>query len=229
MGRLDGQMMGESRDGRAEHLRVVICDDSRLNRDCLGLALGLHGVMSDVAWDLRSLLNCLNGRVPDVLLVNIATPDSATLLQMGLDLGPDVRVIVTGLSADRESEVVSCAESGVHGLHLRTEPLEDLMTVLRGEARCSTQISAILMRRVYALARQPTPESMALLLTDREIEVLNMIEEGLSNKQIASRLIVSISTVKNHAQSLFRKLGVSSRMEAVAVSRAMRSVGAGSA
>lgn len=228
MSRFDDQMVGESR-GLTRHLQAVICDDSRLNRDCLALALGSHGILAEIAWDLPSLLSCLNRSVPDVLVLNIATPDSATLLQIGLDFGEEVRVIIIGLSADRESEIVSCAEAGCHGLHLRTEPLEDLMTVIRGEARCSARISAILLRRIYALVRQPNPGSMALSLTDRENQVLHMLEEGLSNQQIASRLVVSISTVKNHAQSVFRKLGVSSRMEAVTVCRAMRSAGVGSA
>lgn len=220
--------------GASDALRVVICDDAALNRECLAVALGVHGIIADGAADLPSLLRRLEHGVPDVLLLNIATPDSATLLQVGLDVGPDVRVIVIGLSEDRESDIVSCAEAGVAGLHLRTESFDELLTLIRDttthdRSACSPAISAILMRRVYALAGQQNTESKDPGLTEREHQILQLLTAGLSNQQIASRLSVTIHTVKNHVHNLFGKLGVGSRAEAVAVYRAMRysSLGSG--
>lgn len=207
-------------------LRVVICDDSTLNRECLALALRANGIGSDGAWDLPSLFGRLETGLPDVFLLDIDTPDSATLLQVMLDFGPDVNVIVTGLSEDRESDIVSCAEAGVSGLHLRSESLDELIAMIRNpagdDAVCSQKASAILLRRVYSLVGQANPESSDPGLTDRETEILGLLEMGLSNQQIASRLTVSIHTVKNHAHSMFGKLGVGSRTEAVAAYQAMR-------
>lgn len=209
-------------------LRVVICDDAVLNRECLGLALRARGFDVDGVGNLPGLFDRLERGVPDVILLNIATPDSATMLHVALDVGPDVRVIVTGLSVDAESDIVSCAEAGVAGLHLRTESLEDLLSLIRNtdrdEAACSSEVSAVLVRHVYSIVgqRQPNPEGKEPVLTERENQIMRLLEEGLSNQQIASRLSVTIHTVKNHAHSLFSKLGVSSRAEAVAAYRAMR-------
>lgn len=226
--------MSQSGDTATAGLRVVICDDSPLNRECLALALRSHGIVADCVWDLPSLFSQLDAGVPDVFLLNIGTPDSATLLQVALDIDQGVRVIVTGLSADRESEIVSCAEAGVAGLHLRTESLDELLDLIRHTAKddqalCSPRISAILLRQVYALLGRHNPESKNLPLTERENQILRLLDEGLSNQQIGSRLGVSIHTVKNHLHSIFGKLGVSSRTEAVAVHRAMRYSDAGSA
>jgi len=213
--------------GRPEtRLRVVICEDGTLYRECLTIALQTHGIDAAGAWDLPSLFSRLESGEPDVFLLNIGTPDSATLLQVILDIGTDVRVIVTGLSEDRESEIVLCAEAGVAGLHLQTESLEELVAMIRNpthdEALCSQKVSAILIRRVYSLVGQQNPESPDPMLTERENQIIRLLEAGLSNQQIASRLNVSIHTVKNHAHSMFGKLGVGSRTEAVAAYRAIR-------
>ncbi|MCH9720505.1 MAG: response regulator transcription factor, partial [Actinomycetia bacterium] len=137
------------------------------------------------------------------------------------------KVVVFGLSVDREPEIVACAEAGVAGLHLRSESFDHLLKLVAnagtGGARCSSEVSAILLRRVYSLAHQPpTPDSKADLLTARELEILELIELGLTNQQIASRLSVALHTVKNHVHNLLGKLGVANRAEAVAVSRALR-------
>lgn len=209
-------------------LQVVICDDAALHRECLALALNSHGIETECAGDLPSLFVLLDHCAPNVILLDISMPDSGTLLQVGIDLGPGVRVIVTGLSEERESDIVSCAEAGADGLHLRTETLDELLTLIvnpgREEALCSEKVSAILLRRVYSMVgqRNPNPESKEPALTDRETQIMRLLEEGLSNQQIASRLHVTVHTVKNHARSLFSKLGVSSRAEAVATYRAMR-------
>jgi DNA-binding NarL/FixJ family response regulator len=163
---------------------------------------------------------------PQVILLNIETGDSGTLLQVSLDMDPDAKVIVFGLSADREPEIVACAEAGVAGLHLRSESFAQLLALVAnasaGGAQCSAEVSAILLRRVYSLAHQPAPDSKADLLTAREIEILELIELGLTNQQIASRLSLALHTVKNHVHNMLGKLGVATRAEAASVSRALR-------
>ena len=199
--------------------RVVIVDDVRVNRESLAGQLGVHGLDAHEAWDLPSLLHLIHTDPPDVILLNIGTADSATLLQVGMDVGPATRVVVFGLSADREAEIIAAAEAGVSGLHLKSESIDHLLTLLRhareGKAQCSPEVSAILMRRVYAFAAQPNPDSTTDSLTARELEILELLEQGLTNQQIASRLSVTVHTVKNHVHSLLTKLGVSSRADAV--------------
>jgi DNA-binding NarL/FixJ family response regulator len=205
---------------------VVIVDDGRLDRECLAANLSDRGVSAGVAWDLPSLLNEMDRAAPAVILLNIGTPDSNTLLQLGIDLNGGTRVIVYGLTTERESEIVSCAESGVAGLHLRTESFNHLVALIRsagdGQAQCSPEVSAILMRRVYAFAAQANPDASTDALTPREIEILELIGQGLTNQQIASRLSLTLHTVKNHVHNLLSKLGVASRSEAVSVFRASK-------
>jgi DNA-binding NarL/FixJ family response regulator len=225
-GRRASYREGVTQGDVAGAVRVLIIDDDRLNRECLAAQLALNGLDVDCAWDLPSLFSATDDGKPDIVLLNIRTDDSATLLQVSLDMDVDVRVVIFGLAADRDSEILTCAEAGVAGLHLRSESLEHLLTLLRdvggGQALCSPEVSAILLRRVYASAGQPDPEPKAGLLTAREAEILGLIDEGLTNQQIASRLTLTVNTVKNHVHNLLTKLGVGSRAEAAAVGRAGR-------
>lgn len=203
--------------------RIVIVDDGRLNRECLAAQLRAHQVEAGEAWDLPSLFNQVDAGTPDVILLNVATADSAMLLQVSGDIDPNTKVVVYGLSMDRESDIVAAAGAGVAGLHLRSESFADLLDMVRsagnGQALCSPEVSAILMKRVYAFAAQTNPDSSTGSLTARENEILELLDQGLSNQQIATRLSVTLHTVKNHVHSVLTKLGVSSRSEAVTVFR----------
>lgn len=207
--------------------RVIVVDDDRLTRECLAAQLGRQGVQAAEAWDLPSLLSKVDACPPDAILVNVGTPDSTTLIQVGMDLHGGTKVIVYGLSADRESEIVASAEAGVAGLHLRSESFDHLLALVRnadkGQSQCSADVSAILLRRVYAIAGQQKPDNTATeSLTARENEILGLLDQGLTNQQIASRLSLTVHTVKNHVHSLLGKLSVASRAEAVAVFRAAK-------
>ncbi|MCW1960264.1 MAG: response regulator transcription factor [Mycobacterium sp.] len=207
-------------------MAVVVVDDDRLARECLSAQLNANGVEASCAWDLPSLFSAIDHRNVDVILLNVSTPDSTTLLQVSLDIDAATKVVIFGLSTDRESEIIAAAESGVSGLHLRSESFEHLLELVRtagqGQAQCSSEVSGVLMRRVYAFATQTNPDSSTDSLTARENEILELLEQGLTNQQIASRLSVTLNTVKNHVHSLLKKLGVGSRAEAVRVYQAAR-------
>ena len=207
-------------------IRVLVIDDGRLSRECLAAKLESNGVVTDSAWNLSSLFAAVDAATPDVILLNITTTDSTTLLQISLDIDPNAMVVVYGLCTDRESEIVTCAEAGVAGLHLRSESFDHLLTLIAnaraGRAQCSAEVSTILLKRVYSLAEKPNMDTKADLLTAREIEILDLIDQGLTNQQIASRLSVALHTVKNHVHNMLTKLGVATRAEAVSVLRAAR-------
>jgi DNA-binding NarL/FixJ family response regulator len=210
---------------------VVILDDFVLARDCFAAMLSSHYRDVRCAWNLPTLFREYEDGVHKLILLNFGTAESANLLQVCVDLQPEPKVIVYGLSD--ESDVVSCAEAGAAGLHLRSESFEQLLTLMNevgnGRAHCSSDVSSILLGRVYKnVAGQFGLDPVTNSLTSRETEILRLIEEGLTNQQIASRLSVTVHTVKNHVHSLLAKLGVGSRAEASNVARAMRYAGSSS-
>jgi DNA-binding NarL/FixJ family response regulator len=203
---------------------VLIIDDSTLHRENLAATFALYGAAApSLAWDLPTLVAALEDTTPSIVLLNISTRGSALLLRAAMGIRPDVRVIVVGASEDDESEIVAYAEAGVAGYHTRTESLEDLLVLMRevaaGKSSCSPRVSAILLRRLSALASQRPPAANELVLTAREAQILRMLELGLSNQDIATQLCIAVHTVKNHVHSLLTKLGVSTRAEAAALSR----------
>lgn len=206
---------------------ILIIDDCTLYRENLAATIALHGTAAlSVAWDLPSLVKTLEDTTPSIVLLNIATRDGAMLLRAAMEISPNVRVIVLGVSEDDESEIIACAEEGVAAYHMRTDSLDDLLVLIRkvaaGESLCSPRVSAILLRRLSALASQRQPVAKELVLTAREAQILRMLELGLSNQDIAKRLCIAVHTVKNHVHSLLAKLGVSSRAEAAALARTIR-------
>jgi DNA-binding NarL/FixJ family response regulator len=207
--------------------KVLIIDDSKLYREYLACVLSSTGAASpSVAWDSSSLVTAFEGMTPRVVVLNTATRDSAMLLRQALIMNPGARVIVLGMSEDDECEIVACAEAGVAGYHMRTESLEDLILLIRkvaaGESLCSPGVSAILLRRLSALASQRQRTVEEPVLTAREIQILRMLELGLSNRDIAEQLCIAVHTVKNHVHSLLAKLGVCTRAQAAALSRTMQ-------
>jgi DNA-binding NarL/FixJ family response regulator len=210
--------------------RILVVDDCTLYRENLAAIFAANGTATPrVAWDLPSVVAALKGAAPSVVLLSVGTRDRLMLLQAALRISPDARVIVLGVSEDDESTIVACAEAGVTGYHLRSESLDDLLMLLRrvtrGESVCSPKVSAILLRRLSVLAAERKPGPEELVLTAREIQILRMLEMGLSNRDIADQLCIALHTVKNHVHNVLGKLGVSTRAQAVAVSRSFRQAG----
>ena len=207
-------------------VKILIVDDSTLNRETLAAIFTANGAATpSIAWDLTSLIAAFGHDTPGIILLNIATRDSAALLRVAAEISPNSRVIVLGVSGDDEAQIVACAEAGVCGYHLRTESLDDLLVLIgkvaSGESLFSPGVSAMLLRRLSALAARRQPVAKELVLTAREAQVLCMLEMGLSNRNIADHLGIAIHTVKNHVRSVLTKLGVSTRAEAAALARAV--------
>jgi DNA-binding NarL/FixJ family response regulator len=231
-GELSGCMPGRLQDSAERHdllrdARILIIDDCTLYRENLAATFAqLAKTAPSVAWDLPSLVAAFDETSPSIVLLNIATRDGAMLLRAATEINPNVRVVVLGVTEDDEPAIIACAEKGATGYHMRNESLDDLLALIRrvaaGESLCSPRVSAILLRRLSTLASQRQPGTKEQVLTAREIQILRMLEVGLSNRDIASRLCIAVHTVKNHVHSLLTKLGVSSRAEAAALARTIR-------
>ncbi len=200
---------------------MVVVDDGRPQRECLAAQLKAHGIESDEAWDLSSLLAVADSDRPTVVMIKSGLREASSLIKVSRRLARSSAVVVFDLSLEREAEVVSTAEAGVAGLLLNTESfdtmLETLRTVALGRTMCSKEVSAVLLRRVYSFSQNINPDATIDRLTSRELEILDLLTKGMTNQQIASRLSLTLQTVKNHVHRLLSKMEVGSRAEAVSV------------
>jgi two-component system nitrate/nitrite response regulator NarL len=205
---------------------VLLVDDTRLYLDALAGMLGSESHIGSVetASDSNAALHHLIVSSPDIVLVNTAMGNSAMILRMIADMAGQVPVVALGVS-EAEADVIAWAEAGVAGYLFKTESLANLIAIIqgiaRGEALCPPRITAALLRRVAALAAERRPEVGATRLTAREREILGLVDEGLSNKEIARRLSIEVRTVKNHVHNILEKLQVNRRGEAAARVRAV--------
>jgi DNA-binding NarL/FixJ family response regulator len=202
---------------------VLIVDDVCLYREGLAGLLARQDGISRVltAVDMRPAAGVVAAELPDLVLVNVALLGGG----VAFAVDPSPPTIAIGVT-ESEAEVVACAEAGLHGYLLRSEPMEHLLRLMRavaaGETLCSPRITALLMRRVATLASQRRPEPRVPALTQREDQVLGLLDMGLSNQEIAERLGIGVRTVKNHVHHILEKCGARRRGEAVAEYRRTR-------
>lgn len=159
---------------------------------------------------------------PDVALVALGPGAGLPLVRDLVDTVPATRVVMLGITDD-DPEVLLLAEAGAAGYVTTDASADDVVLVVesvtRGELPCSPRIAATLLQHVAALAREQRAPLALDTLTFREREIVELINEGLSNKEIAAELSISVTTVKNHVHSILEKLNVSRRAEAAAVLR----------
>ncbi|QZT62307.1 LuxR C-terminal-related transcriptional regulator [Mycolicibacterium austroafricanum] len=206
---------------------ILIVDDCALYREALAAVLRMNGVSPvGLAWDLASLIGALESTAPQIVLLNMTSRNLETLLRAAKSLGRGAPIVAIGAIEDDEPGILACAEVGVVAFHMRSDTLADLLLMisaaLEGRSSVPPQLSAVLLRRVSALAAQRKSTVSGPVLTTRESQILDMLELGQSNQDIAMQLSIAVHTVKNHVHSLLTKLGVSSRAEAAALSHALR-------
>lgn len=200
-------------------IRVLIVCHVRLYREGLERILGQSPSLEVVgtAKDGDTAIRQARQLGPDIVLLDVAVPDALSTLRDLASNSPDCKVIALGL-LEPSDDVLACAEAGVSGYVFRDDPLDDLLATLEsthcGRLRCSTRVAAMLLQHVSTLAAAHVPPRHNLRLTRRELQVVGLLREGLSNKQIAARLSIEVATVKNHVHSILEKLNVQSRAEA---------------
>jgi DNA-binding NarL/FixJ family response regulator len=161
----------------------------------------------------------------DVALISTRLPDEGALqlTRAITDLTPSTKVLALGLSEDRQ-RVLRYVEAGAAGYVLKDDSLDHLIETVRaaqdGKIFVSPEIAGALVERLADLAHLFSDVENSVLhdaaLTHREREVLALIGEGLTNQEIADRLVIEVGTVKNHVHNILDKLHVSSRGEAAA-------------
>ena len=205
-------------------IRVVIAGDVRLYREGIEQALRNHPSIQVVATASQhdETIAATRSLRPDIVLLDRSMNNSLALVRDVVACVPETGVILLTVP-DNAGEVVACAEAGVVGYVTRDGSIEDLVRAIeaaqRDELCCSPKVAGALLRRVSILASQNPEGNLIAALTPREAVVLEHIEKGLTNKEIANALGVEVATVKNHVHSLLEKLQVERRGEAAALFR----------
>lgn len=205
-------------------MRVLIVSRVRLYREGLGEILSRDGRLGEVATaaNCRRAMEELGRRSVDLVLLDVSTKGAREAARELAAARPPTRILALGI-AGRPGEVVACAELGLDGYVAREASLDELIATAQrtvaGELECSRRVAAALFERVGELAGAAPSELEAVALTPRQLEVIRLLEDGMTNKEIASRLILSEATVKNHVHSILAKLDARTRGEAAAKAR----------
>jgi DNA-binding NarL/FixJ family response regulator len=204
--------------------KVAIVHSNRLFREALVIALAAQDGIG-VTWD-ASCLNQIEARVaasmPDVFLIEASLSLGPCYEQFAYfsTLAPRCKRIMLGVSNTDEAVLACIEQGGASGWVLETATFDDVVMNIRavaaGEALCSPRITNLVFARMSALAHQARASwnNQPDRLTRREREITAAIEKGWSNKEIAVRLGIEVSTVKNHVHNILDKLQLDNRRSA---------------
>lgn len=201
-------------------MRVLVVTPIRLYRDGVADALRRLTDVEDVATAATGPAAVVEARRSecDVALLDMMLKDSTLTIEALLTTRPVLKVVALGVPEDGP-EVVACAEAGISGYVSREATLaevgEGLRGALRGEPPISGRVAAGLMRHIALQARARGAHDLPAHLTQRERQVLTLLEEGLTNRQIARALDLQLSTVKNHVHQVLAKYGVAGRGDVI--------------
>ncbi|HET9507965.1 MAG TPA: response regulator transcription factor [Gaiellaceae bacterium] len=203
--------------------RILLVDDHPLTRDALAalLAQGGFDVVGE-AGDGVEALELATRLQPDLVLLDLSMPnlDGLAALPQLRAAAPSCEVVVLTASGTEEN-LLTAIRRGAAGYLLKTEPPERIVAFLRGVANGEAALSGQVARRLLDQVRVGgrlgggVPDRIAQVLSARELEVLLLLDDHLSTDDIAKRLYISEHTVRSHVKRLLRKLGVSSRREAL--------------
>jgi two-component system nitrate/nitrite response regulator NarL len=159
---------------------------------------------------------------PHVALVDLDLGEGPAVVRALRETWPALSVVALAVR-ESDQDVVAWAEAGVSGLVSREATLAELLdavdAAVKDEVLCSPAVAAALLRRVASVSGE-RGYGTGHALTRREREIVRLVGDGLSNKEIASALHIELATVKNHVHNILEKLGVGHRTDAVVVARA---------
>jgi DNA-binding NarL/FixJ family response regulator len=196
-------------------ISLLIVDDHPVVRD------GLRGMFSadprfevlGEAGDGAEAIVAAERLRPDVILMDLRMPgtDGVTAIKELAKRGVEARILVL-TTYDTDHDVLPAIEAGATGYLLKDAPREELFRAVEAAARGQAVLSPTVATRLMGQMRQPAPES----LSQREVQVLELIAQGSTNREAAKQLFISEATVKTHLLHVYAKLGVNDRAAAVA-------------
>lgn len=206
-------------------ISLVLVEDNRLLREGIAAMLTEQPDLAVVATAPGGdgVLRLVRDVKPQLLLLDAALgeQDSLRLLEAVKELSPEIRVIVMDL-LPAPQEIVEFVAAGCSGFILKDATVDDFVATIRSVARgvpvLPPTLTGTLFSHVaqHAVRREPEAVREAVSMTRREQEVIALIGEGLSNKEIAERLHIAVHTVKSHVHNVLEKLALHSRLQVAA-------------
>jgi two-component system NarL family response regulator len=202
--------MNESQHGK---IRVILADDHPVVRDGLAAIVNQQADMEVIgeAGDGEEALALFKALKPDVMVLDLRMPkcDGVGVVQHLIQSDPEARVLIM-TTYDGDEDIFRSLSHGARGYILKDAPRQEILTAIRAINEDRTYTSSTVASK--ALMRMGKPS-----LTQRELDVLQLVAEGRSNKDIARRLEITEGTAKTHVKGILTKLDAISRTEAVAV------------
>lgn len=217
-------MVDDAAGIEGDSIRVMICDDHALFRRGLTMVLEAEDGIEVVgeAEDGADAIAKAEELAPDVVLMDVRMPQVSGIeaTRAIAENVPTTRILMLTVS-DEEDDLYDAIKAGATGYLLKEISIEEVASAIRavisGQSLISPSMASKLLTEFTNLSKRaderqsvPTPR-----LTERELEVLKLVAQGLTNRDIAAELYISENTVKNHVRNILEKLHLHSRMEAV--------------
>lgn len=208
-------------------IKLIIVDDHKLFREGIKALLAVTDDIEIVgeAEDGATAMKRIRELEPDVILMDINMPglNGIRVTEQILAQHPQTRIIMLTMLED-DASIFHAMRAGARGYLLKGAEPEEVLSVIRavaeGQALFGPAIATRLMQYFKELSAKPAvSDSLFPELTDRELELLRLIAQGLNNQEIAHKLVLSPKTVRNHITNIFSKLQVADRAQAIVRAR----------
>lgn len=208
-------------------IKLIIVDDHKLFREGIKALLAVTDDIEIVgeAEDGATAMKRIRELEPDVILMDINMPglNGIRVTEQILAQHPQIRIIMLTMLED-DASIFHAMRAGARGYLLKGAEPEEVLSVIRavaeGQALFGPSIATRLMQYFKELSAKPAvSDSLFPELTDRELELLRLIAQGLNNQEIAHKLVLSPKTVRNHITNIFSKLQVADRAQAIVRAR----------
>ncbi len=209
-------------DEAMDAIRVLICDDHALFRRGLIMVLESEEGIDVVAEaeDGEDAVRKAEETAPDVVLMDVRMPKMSGIeaTRAIADAVPTAKILMLTVS-DEEEDLYEAVKAGATGYLLKEISIEEVANAIRavitGQSLISPSMASKLLSEFNNLSKQAQQKVMVPRLTDRELQVLKLVAQGMSNREVSAQLFISENTVKNHVRNILEKLHLHSRMEAV--------------
>jgi DNA-binding NarL/FixJ family response regulator len=203
-------------------IRVAVADDHELFRRGLTMLLTVEDDIEVVgeARDGVAATELAASTAPDVILMDVRMPKRSGIEACLAikEVAPTARIIML-TSSDEEADLYDAVKNGASGYILKDSSIDAVAHAVRvvadGQSLISPSMAIKLLDEFKEMSRSEGQQAPTPRVTARELEVLQLVAQGLSNREIGNRLFISENTVKNHVRNILEKLQVNSRMDAV--------------